>query len=114
MPARLFLSRRGGTAAVAAGAVGQAVLQMRGPRGAHVGIAAAPLEQLAVAADLCELAVVDDRDPVGPHGGGQPVRDDDRRTPLEQDVQGGLDFGLRLQVEAGGGFVEDEYPWLGE
>ena len=33
---------------------------------------------------------------------------------LEQDVEGGLDLGLRLQVEVGGGLVEHQDPGLGQ
>ena len=53
--------------------------------------------------------MVDDDDAVGPHRGGQPVGDKDRRAALEKAVERRLDLDLGLEVEVGGRLVEHEH-----
>ena len=86
----------------------------RDPGGVHLGVAAARGHQLVVGADLDDPAVVDHHDAVGPHGRRQPVGDEHGRAVLEQDVEGGLDLRLRLEVEVGGGLVEHQHPGMGQ
>jgi hypothetical protein len=40
----------------------------------------------------------------------QPMRDDKRRAPFEQTLESGLNGFLRLGIQRGSGFVQDEYP----
>ena len=65
-------------------------------------------------AELDDATVVDDRDPVGTHGGGQSMRDQDRSATFEQHIEPVLDLGFGPQVEVGGRLVEDEHTWAGE
>ncbi len=63
---------------------------------------------------LHDAPVVHDRDAIGPHGGGEPVRDQDRCAAFEQRVETTFDLGLTAQVEVGGRLVEHEDPGPGE
>ena len=55
---------------------------MRRPSLEHRRISPTGGHQLGVRAGLHDAVVVDHDDPVGAHGRGEPVRDQDRRTPL--------------------------------
>src|SRR5207249_11181964 len=57
-------------------------------------------EQLAVRSLLAQLALVQDEDAVGVLDGREPVRDDERRPPLEQLHERVLDEPLGLGVDA--------------
>jgi len=65
-------------------------------------------DELRVAAEFDDLAAVEHDDAIGALNGREPVRDHDRGAPLHQRIQSGLDVALRLGVERGGGFVEDQ------
>ena len=58
---------------------------------------------------LHDVAVVDDGDGIGVHDRAEAVGDDDRRAAFQNVLQGGLDGGFRLGVEAGGRFVENQH-----
>src|SRR5271157_4356696 len=51
---------------------------------------------------------------VGTANSGQAMRDDERGAPLHQVREAFLDHALRLGVEAGGGFVQDENARVGQ
>jgi hypothetical protein len=51
---------------------------------------------------------IEDENLAGVLHGGEAVRDDEDGTSLEQSVDGFLHQALRLGVQRGGGFVEDE------
>ena len=72
------------------------------------GVEPAGGEELGVRALLDHAAVVEHEDQVGVADGGEPVRDHERRTPLEGRVERLLDRGLGLAVEVGGRLVEDD------
>ena len=59
---------------------------------------------------LDDPAVVDYGDPVGPHGGGQPVGDEDGCPALQHRIQRPLDHRFREQVQVRRGLVEDQHP----
>jgi hypothetical protein len=77
-------------------------------------VPAAGAEELGVAADLDDPALVHDRDPVSPLGRAQPVRDHDRRAPLQQQVERALHRDLGREVEVRGRLVEHHDPGLGQ
>src|SRR5581483_2729481 len=62
-------------------------------------VAAAAREQLLVGALLDDPAAIDNEDPAGGAGGGEPVRDQDRRPPLGDDPHGALHAGFGGEVE---------------
>src|ERR1700750_3417788 len=64
----------------------------------HRGVAAAPREELLVAADLGDAAGVEEDDAVGGAGGLQAVGDDDRRALAREALHRGRDAGLVGQV----------------
>jgi len=70
--------------------------------------------QLVVRAYFNDPALVHHHDPVGLHGRRQPVGDEHGRPGLEEDVEGRLDLRLRLEVQVGGGLVENEHPGMGQ
>jgi hypothetical protein len=61
---------------------------------------------------LGDPAVGHHDDAIGAHRRRQPVGDEDGRPALQQQVEGGLDPGLRCQVQVGCGLVEDEHAGL--
>ena len=71
-------------------------------------------EQLGVRAALDDLAALEDEDLIGVHDGREPVRDDEHGAAGEQSVDRFLHEALRLRVERGRRFVEDEDRRIGE
>src|SRR5438046_439778 len=71
-----------------------------------LAVDAAPREQLVVAADLDDLALVQDHDLVRGSNCRQPVRDDEGRAAAHEIVESLLDEPLRLRIERGGRLIE--------
>ena len=69
------------------------------PRVVHRGVGATARQEFLGRAHLDDAAVVDDDDAVRALGRREAVRDEDRRTALEQSIEGALDDRLALQVE---------------
>ena len=74
------------------------------------GVGAAAPQQFVVRPDLGDLAPFDHHQPVGAAERAQPVGDGDGGPPLDEVLQGQLDFPLGLRVDRGGGLVEDQDP----
>ena len=72
-------------------------------------VAAVAREQLGVRPDLDQVPVLHDRDPVGAHRSVEPVCDEDGGAAFEQHVERALHQRLGREVEARGGFVENEH-----
>src|SRR5690606_14013006 len=68
----------------------------------------APFNQLAVTAALHHPALLHDMDEVRIRHRGEAMRDDDRRAPAGQLLQGRLDGLLGLAVESGRRLVEQD------
>src|SRR5205085_5219737 len=77
-------------------------------------ISAAEPDQLPVCAALDDLAALEHQDLIGALDRRQPVRDDERRSPVAQGAEAIADQRLALAVEARRGFVEDENSGVGE
>src|SRR5438309_1379242 len=77
---------------------------MASPGEARVGI----VGQLVSAADLGDLARVEDEDRIGPLDGGEPVGDHDAGAPLEQAVHGLVEELLGVPVESRRSLVEND------
>src|SRR5688500_9550981 len=77
-------------------------------------IDAAPSETLLVRPALDDAAAVQDEDHVGMRDRGQPMRDDEDRTILEQAVDGLLHEPLGFRIQRGRRLVEDQNRWIGE
>ena len=80
----------------------------------ELGVATTQCEQLRVPTALDDPAVLEDDDLVGRADGGEPVRDDERRTPLERLAERGGDRRLGGRVERGGRLVEDDHAGVGQ
>ena len=74
----------------------------------HVGEDAAGLAQLGGGALLSHGAVLQHHDLVRPGHSAHPVGDHQHRLVLDEPGQGGLDGGLVLYVQAGGGLVQED------
>ena len=61
-----------------------------------------------------DAAVFEHDDLAGAFDRGEAVGDDDRRAAGEQPPQAGLDARLGVDVDVGGGLVEDEDPRVGD
>ena len=70
--------------------------------------------QLFVAAAFDDAAVVEDHDDIGILDGGQAVRDDEARAPLEQMLQAGLQRLLGARVDVACRLVQDQDTRVGE
>src|ERR1700722_15088524 len=75
---------------------------------AERGIAAPLAKQFLVAPALDDLAGFDHQDAIGMHDGGQPVGDDDGGAARAELCDRVLDVALRLRIERGGGFVQQD------
>ena len=60
-------------------------------------------------APLDDAALIQNHDAVGIADGGQPVGDDENRPALHQRVHAGLDLGLGVGIDGGGGLVQDHH-----
>ena len=78
-------------------------------RATSAAYSAAALEQLLVGAALDDPALVEHDDLVGVAHGREPVGDRDRRAPLGQPLELGLDGRLGLRVERARRLVEDQH-----
>src|SRR5215471_20240290 len=74
-----------------------------------MSVTTAALEQLAVAAQLLDCAVVQHGDPVCHSHRGKSVRDDNRRAVGGQSLESLEELVFRLRVDARGGLVENQY-----
>ena len=72
-------------------------------------VIAAALEQLPMVAYFHDRAVAHHDDTIGALDRRQPMRDHERRAPLHQVRERGLNSALRLGVERRGGFVENQH-----
>ena len=71
-----------------------------------------PGHELIVATPLHDLSVLDDQDEIRPADGGEAVSDD-KGCPVSQEIlKTFLNEGLALRVEAGGGLIQDQDPWV--
>ena len=82
--------------------------------GVELEIAASQLEQRLMRAALQNSSIFDHQNLVGTANGGQPMGNDKRRPPLHQVGKALLDHSLRLGVEAGGSFVQNENAGIGQ
>src|SRR5208282_5566316 len=74
----------------------------------EVPVAAARRQQFLVPAAFDDAPALDYENLVGAADGGEPVRDDERGAPAHQVAEALLDERLRLRVQAGGRFVQQE------
>ena len=63
---------------------------------------------------LSDVAVFEHDDTPGLADRGEPVGDHDRGTTGQQPAHGGFDTPLGVEVDVGGGLVQDEYPRIGD
>jgi len=70
--------------------------------------------QFVVCASFHNSTAIDHQDLGGALHSGQTVRDDQRCPPEHERLHGVLDEPLSAQVDAGGGLVEHEDPWLSQ
>ena len=71
-------------------------------------------DQLVVRALLGDVPVLEHDDPPGLADGGETVSDHDRGAPGEQPAHCGFDATLGVQVDVGGGLVEDQDARVGD
>src|SRR5438477_7483729 len=89
LPARAPSQKYSSSGPMAGGTTAGMVLTLPHPSGpcrVEALVCGTRLHQVLVAAHAGDPAAVDNHDPVGPHGGVQPVGDQDGGTPLEQHV----------------------------
>ena len=79
-------------------------------RAVKPGIRARRLQQFVVLAHLGNAPSLDDHQPVRPAKRAQPVSNGDRRSPLNQVLQGQLNLALRLRIDRRRRFVENQDP----
>src|ERR1700722_4099194 len=80
----------------------------------QIAVDVAAVDELAMGADVVDLAAFEHEDRVGVHQRRQPVRHYDQRAALGDPHQVGVDDRLALRVEGAGGFVEDQDARVGD
>ena len=72
----------------------------------HVVVNPLFLHQLGVRAAFCDLTVMNDKDQIRVHDGGEAMRDGNDRALSGELTDGLLDLLLRANVDGCGGFIQ--------